>query len=381
MTYRPPVAFEFSPAAAQYQRLTMPPGALDAIFQPVLRLLAQQVVPNHFPAPQKPQFNISGASLLFAGDHGVAHCHPVSAFPCEVTSQMVGNFLNRGAAMSVLSRLRGMPLHVCDVGVCTPYALPNPNSLLAPDVSFHNENKILNSQHHEYKHGARDLSVTDALEPQMYEHAFDAGRKVFEKAAAQCNPDFIILGEMGIGNTTPAAAIVAQCLGLSASECVGHGTGITQSQHAVKCSVLETALARHQKQHSKTQANDPHVVLRSLGGFELAAIAGAASAAAHAGVHILLDGVIATAAILPLVLHDKSLQKWLISAHCGSEPAHILALKKMELNPLLNLQLRLGEGSGAALAAGLFYDALTLLNNMSTFESAHLSTQNSIHIT
>ena len=178
---------------------------------------------------------------------------------------------------------------------------------------------------------------------------------------------------MGIGNTTPAAALIAWCLSAPVENCVGPGTGINQNQHAIKCKVIEAALARHKQTNKGVHSTDPHKTIQSLGGFELAAMAGAALAAANSGVHILLDGVIATASLLPFALDIPTFKSWIVSAHCGSEPAHLLALQKMELEPLLRLQLRLGEGTGAALAAGLMCDALKLLNEMATFDSAQIS--------
>ena len=362
MAIRNPKPFESSSAFAHYQQLTMPPGALERAFIPVLRALAQR---TNAQAP----WSLNFCSALFAGDHGVAAAHPVSAFPQQVTGQMVANFAHGGAAMSVLSRRRHAPLYVVDVGVAYPYELPA-NHKMPSGITFWNKNLCQGAIAGEsYPTGARDLSATTALSEEAFVRAFAIGREVVTDAMKTSRPDFLMLGEMGIGNTTPATAIVCQCLDISPAQFVGAGTGINSSQKATKVEIITKALERHRKEFG-AQANKPEIVLRSLGGFELAAIAGAATAAAENGIHILMDGTIATAALLPFALASSEFKAWLTAGHAGAEPAHRAALEALGLKALLTLDLRLGEGSGAALAAGILQDALALLNEMATFASA-----------
>jgi nicotinate-nucleotide--dimethylbenzimidazole phosphoribosyltransferase len=356
---------ESSSAFQRYNRLTMPPGALERAFQPVLRILAQKPSSNY-------PYSLRFATAVFAGDHGVAKNHGVSAFPTEVTGQMVINFMMGGAAMSVLSRNRGAHLYVVDVGVANSYEKP-PQQNHAKGTTFLNKNIAcgkLGKEH--YPIGARDITMECALSEDAFQLALQVGREVVEKSIQECNPDIIMLGEMGIGNTTPSTAIICQTLGISPSTITGPGTGINSEQKAQKTLVIQKALQRHTSEFG-TESQNPYNIIRSLGGFELAAIAGAAECAAQHERHILMDGTIATASMLPFALKYPEFKSWIIAAHMGSEPAHQAAIAALQLQPLLNLDLRLGEGSGAALAAGIMSDSLTLLNEMATFEAAGVS--------
>ena len=372
MNYSNSKDFKNSPAFQIYNQLTMPPGAMQKIFEPVLKILAQT---NQRTRP----FKITPASLLFAGDHGVAKFKNVSAFPQEVTAQMLLNFAFGGAAMNVLSSLRNSEIAVCDVGVATPYEfdwnaheVKNKTLASGKKIHFFNKNvpKALNTK--EYSFGCKDISEEFALSPEAYEKSFQAGKDVFESMHLKTSCNVVILGEMGIGNTTPAAAIISQCLNIDAHKNTGIGTGIDNEKRKLKGTVIAQAVSRH-NEFFKGKNNSAHDVVRSLGGFEFAAMAGAAQAAAAKGVHIILDGVIATAAVLPLALADFNFKSWLIGGHLSAEPAHMAALQALEIEPILNLNLRLGEGSGAALALGIMQDALAMLNNMATFKSAGVS--------
>jgi len=342
----------------------MPPGALERAFNPVLRILAQK--PQHTAKP----FSIKYAAAVFAGDHSVAKLHGVSAFPPEVTGQMVLNFVFGGAAMSALCRRRSAPLYVVDVGVAYHYDKP---ATTAKNITFLERNiaiGLLGSE--KYPSGASDITTTAALSPEAYRLALQVGRETVEKLIHDSNPDVIILGDMGIGNTTPSTAIICQTLGLSPEMLTGPGTGINAEQKSRKTTVISKAINRHNTEFTSAAAN-PEVIVRSLGGFELVAIAGAALAAAEYQKHILLDGIISTAAILPFALSSKEFRSWIICGHIGSEPSHQAAVNAIGEKALLNLDLRLGEGSGAALAAGIIDDALAMLNEMATFESAGVS--------
>lgn len=392
MPFLLPSPVEISEVYQRYLQLTMPPGALEGVFAPVLKVLAHKETTQR--KQSAPPFALRFMSLVFAADHGVAAHHPVSAFPQTVTAQMLLNFVAGGAAMSVLAKQRNAPMAVCDVGVAHPYNKPIASTFAAgkaQQIAYFDRN-LAQTQSTEqasdlfpYRGGSRDLSVMDALEPHVFQAAFAAGSSVFAAMHAKHNADVVILGDMGIGNTTAAAAIIAHCTGASVGACTGHGTGISEGQRRHKEALINLALERHRRTHGHFQAaalgaaqgkrHEPEVVLASLGGFELAALAGAACAAAQAGVFILLDGVITTAALLPYALSEKSFVPWLIAAHAGSEPAHGLALQAIGLSPLLSLGFRLGEGSGAGFAAGLLADAVALLNQMATFESAGVSVQ------
>jgi nicotinate-nucleotide--dimethylbenzimidazole phosphoribosyltransferase len=344
----------------RYQQLTMPPDALAQVLRPVLQLLAQRKSESDV-AP------LRISALIFAGDHGVVQNHPVSAFPQAVTAQMLINFLTGGAAMSVLCAARSAPLYVCDVGVATAY--PSEGLQTKKHVTFFDRN-LVRSAAGEYPHGAKDLSLEPALTSDMFTAAFAVGKEIFNQVYAKDQPDAVILGEMGIGNTTSAAALISYLLDMPPSVVVGAGTGISNEQKVTKVRVVEKAIERYRNSDS---CFSPESTLANLGGFELAAMAGAACEAVSKGVHILLDGVIVTAALLPFALAQKEFSEWFISCHQSAEPAHQHALAEMGLTPLLSLSLRLGEGSGAALAAGMLQDGFKLLSEMATFQQAGVS--------
>lgn len=359
MEIRRPNTWNSGEAFQRYSQLTMPPGALDGVFVPLLRLLAQREKPF--------SERLKGVALVFAGDHQVVVDEGVSAFPQVVTAQMVCNFVAGGAAMSVLCRQRGASLHVVDVGVATPYDAPN---FCPPGISFHNRNL---ARHRDgYGQGARNLARTAAMDEATFELAFGTGFELAQSVIAAEKPDYLIVGEMGIGNTTPATAVTCAVVGSTPAELVGGGTGISSSGKSRKAEVVQRALERHAREFGEQGAR-PATIMRSLGGFELAAMAGAALAAAENRVHILVDGVIATAAILPWAAQMELFREWLIAGHRSAEPSHHAALAKLGLSPMLDLGMRLGEGSGAAMAAGLLHDAHRLLNEMATFESAEVS--------
>lgn len=356
----------------RYLELTMPPGALEALFQPVLKILAQRTQPHQEP--------LKLAGLLFAGDHAVARRHGVSAFPAEVTPQMVANIVRGGAAVSQLAQRRAAPLWVCDVGIAQGF-----DSLLAipsnENVHFERANLHGVFPSDGFGEGARDITTQAALSLHAHQHCWDVGARLAEEAIRASGCDVVFLGEMGIGNTTPASAISAYLLGMTADACTGRGTGVSDAVWQSKKRVVEMALERVRKDGtvSRVQSlNDAHVLLQELGGAELSALAGAAWRAAEMGRMVLLDGVIVTAAVAPFAIAEKSFSAWLLASHESAEPVHKSLLHALGLNPLLKLGLRLGEGSGAALAAGLLQDADALLRGMATFSSAGVSSGDSL---
>jgi nicotinate-nucleotide--dimethylbenzimidazole phosphoribosyltransferase len=293
------------------------------------------------------------AVLLFAADHPVVR-HGVAAYPASVTAGMVANFAAGGAAASVAAvGVHGLPLEVHDVGVDTPYDLPpaGPNGA-----------RVV--RHACAERAAGDLREQDAMDPDLFAAALEAGRSAV--LALDPTPRVLILGEMGIGNTTPASAVAAALLGRPAADLAGPGTGLDSDGVAAKAAVIDDALRRI------AGTAEPLEILRRVGGRELAAIAGAALAARGIGALVLVDGFIVTAAILAAVRSEPELREHLLFAHRSGEPGHALLLEELDASPLLDLGLRLGEGSGALAAFGLVDLACRLHGEMATFADAGL---------
>ncbi|HVA47087.1 MAG TPA: nicotinate-nucleotide--dimethylbenzimidazole phosphoribosyltransferase [Pirellulales bacterium] len=278
--------------------------------------------------------------FLFAADHGVA-AEGVSAYPATVTAQMVANFLSGGAAINVLARQAGASLVVADIGVATD--IPSHPQLIA----------------HKIGRGTGNMVREPAMTREQAERSIDAGRTVFRPC------QLAGMGEMGIGNSTSAAAIVAAATGRPPAEVVGRGTGIDDATLARKIAAVGKALALHQP-----DGGDGISLLTSVGGFEIGALAGAMLAAAAARVPIVLDGFISTAAALVAVRLCPAVKGYLIAAHRSAEKGHTIALTELGLRPLLDLEMRLGEGTGAALAFHLIEAACRTMHEMATFTSA-----------
>ncbi|HQU44766.1 MAG TPA: nicotinate-nucleotide--dimethylbenzimidazole phosphoribosyltransferase, partial [Pirellulales bacterium] len=281
--------------------------------------------------------------FLFAADHGVA-AEGVSAYPADVTAQMVANFLSGGAAINVLARQAGASLVVVDVGVAAEISA-HPQ-LVASKIAL----------------GTGNMVLEPAMTREQAERSIDAGRAAFRPC------QLAGMGEMGIGNSTSAAAIVAAATGRPPSEVVGRGTGIDDATLARKIAAVEKALALHQP-----DGGDGISLLTSVGGFEIGALAGAMLAATAARVPIVLDGFIATAAALVAVRLCPAVKGCLIAAHRSAEQGHAVALAELRLRPLLDLEMRLGEGTGAALAFHLIEAACRTMQEMATFASAGIS--------
>lgn len=362
-----PRALEQAELFTRYSQLTLPTGALDALLKPALKILAQRKSTETTP--------LRIGFLLFAGDHAVAHEHATSAYPPEVTPQMVANILRGGAAISQLARRRGAPLRVCDVGVAAGFDTVM-SVAPAQNITFVSDNVHKRFPTEGYERGARDLTRSSALSERAHLHCWNVGVRCVDELLATHNCDVIALGEMGIGNTTPATALASVLLGESPERCTGRGTGLNDQGLERKVAVVRAAAERVRPLFSGVEAKTlpwAHSLLQELGGSELSALAGAAWRAAEGGVMVLLDGVIVTAAIAPFALAENSLRSWLIASHRSAEHVHDRLLGALGLEPLLDLGLRLGEGSGAAFAAGLLQDADELLRQMATFESAGVS--------
>lgn len=326
-------------ARDRQQRLTKPAGSLGVLETLAITLAALQ-------ATERPRA-AKAPIILFAGDHGVT-AQNVSAYPAAVTVEMLKNFASGGAAVSVLARELGVPLTVVDAG-----------TLAAAPMAG-----IVSDKPH---CGTRDFTIEAAMTATERDFALAAGRRAVEAAG---EADLVLFGEMGIGNTTSAAAIAAALLAKAPSEIAGAGTGLDGAGIAHKVRVIETGLARHALTQS---APSPLAVLASVGGFEIAALAGAIIAAAQAGRPVLVDGFIVTVAALTATRINPSCRPWLIFSHTSAEQGHALVLAGLDARPILDLNLRLGEGSGAATALAVLRLACALHNGMATFEEAAVS--------
>jgi nicotinate-nucleotide--dimethylbenzimidazole phosphoribosyltransferase len=317
-------------------RLTKPPGSLGRLEGLVVQLAG--ITGSASPRIEHP------AVVVFAADHGVT-AQGVSAYPSDVTAQMVANFLAGGAAINVLARAAGAKLVVIDVGVAGPEL--EVSSRIRP--------------------GTRDMTVEPAMTRDEVLAAMAVGGDTARTLVAD-GCDAIALGEMGIGNTTAASALVASLTGRSPTEVTGRGTGLDDEAVRHKVAVIETALRLHQP-----RPDDPLGALAAVGGLEIAALVGAMHAAAEANVPVVLDGFITGAAALVAVAIAPNLGPRLIASHRSAEPGHRVVLEQIGLEPLLDLDLRLGEGSGAALALPLIRGATRILAEMATFDSAGIS--------
>ena len=329
-------------AAAQARQgvLTKPPGALGELEQLAITLAALQR--RELPALQRVQISV------FAADHGIA-AENVSAFPQAVTGEMVRNFATGGAAISVLARALGARLEVVHLGtVNDPGPLPGVRRdwIAASSTSF--------------LHAA-------AMEPAQLAQALAAGRASIA-AAVENQVELFIGGEMGIANTTAATALACALIDASPQELAGAGTGLDAAGIRHKADIVTQAVAFH-----RAYAVDPLESLRRLGGFEIAALAGAYIAAAQAGLAVLVDGFISSVAALAAVRINPGCRAWLLFAHQSAERGHARVLEALQAAPLLSLGLRLGEGSGAATALPLLRLACALHAGMATFEQAGVS--------
>ncbi len=286
--------------------------------------------------------------LVAAGDHGVVD-EGVAAYPREVTRQMVENFIAGGAAINCFARLAGARVVVADFGV---------------DADFRGRPEVRNAK---IRRGTSNLARGPAMSRDECRAALDAGARLVD-GERESGLDLLALGEMGIGNTTPASALTAAFTGRAAEEVVGRGAGLDDEGVARKRAVVERALALH-----RPDPLDPVGALAALGGFEIAGLAGAALRAAQARVPVLVDGFISTAAALAACRIAPGLEKFLVAAHRSSERGHRAALEALGLDPLLQLDMRLGEGTGAALAMPLLEAVVRVLWEMATFDDGRVS--------
>lgn len=321
-------------------QLTKPAGSLGRIEELAVELAGLQAtdLPSAARAP----------IIIFAGDHGIT-AQGVSAFPSAVTVEMVRNFARGGAAIAVLARELDCPLAIVDAGTLAPASICDGVVVDKPRL------------------GTRDFSLARAMTGDEAQFALAAGSRAVARAPG-C--DVLLLGEMGIGNTSAATAIVAALTGTSAVKVAGRGTGIDDAGLAHKAGVIAMALERHGLDKGPADALD---TLEAVGGLEIAALAGAIVAAAQRGMPVLVDGFIVSAAALVAVRLNASCRAWLMFSHRSAEQGHRIVLDALAARPILDLELRLGEGSGAALALPMLRLACVLHNGMATFTEAAVS--------
>lgn len=326
--------------AEQHQlRLTKPPGSLgrlEAVGTQLAGIAA--AVPPPLPRP--------AAVAVFAGDHGV-HAQGVSPWPQEVTAQMVGNFLAGGAAISVLARQARADVVVVDVGVAS--ALPEVPDLLA----------------HKVRAATADLSLGPAMTVDEARQALDVGAEVAARLVRQ-GARCLVTGDMGIANTTPAAALIVALMDRPAAGVTGRGTGIDDDRLRRKTALVAAAADRARARHGA----DALAILAEVGGLEHAALAGFVAAAAALQVPVVIDGVISASALLVASRLVPGLEHGVIAGHRSVEPGASAVLGELGLRPMIDLDLRLGEGTGAALALPLVEAAARVLAEMATFDEA-----------
>lgn len=300
------------------------------------------------PRIERPQIRV------FAADHGLAK-HGTSAFPSEVTAQMVLNFINGGAAINVLARQHNIELKVVDAGVATDFI----------QLGIEQHTSLLN---HKIRFGSRDALNEAAMSESECIQALNSGMQI----AKQLEGNLLICGEMGIGNTSAASLLLAKLSGIPIADCIGRGTGLDDSGFARKLQILNQVLQRHEK------VEEPIEVLAAVGGLEIAMMAGAYIQAAHDRRILLIDGFIASSALLIAEKLAPGVTQFAIFAHHSEEPGHKHLLQTLAAEPLLDFGMRLGEGSGAALAYPLLQSACAIINEMASFDEAAVSKSNGL---
>lgn len=328
-------------AARRWDRLTKPLGSLGRLEELGIRLadIQGKEIPT---LSRKVIFTV-------AADHGIT-AEGVSAYPQEVTAQMVLNFLRGGAAINVLARHAGAEVVVVDAGVASDF--PAQKGLVVCKV----------------RPGTANFLREKAMSRSEAEATLEAGRRLFNEVHA-CRPmDLVGLGEMGIGNTTASAALASLFTGLGPERVTGRGTGLAQGQLGKKVNVIRQALELH-----RPDPQDPIDSLSCVGGLEIAFLTGVTLAAAQARVPVVLDGFITTVAARAAFGLDPKVRDVLIPSHLSVEPGHRVLLGQMGLEPLFDLRMRLGEGTGAALAFTLLEASVKLLTEMATFDEAGVS--------
>lgn len=325
---------------------TKPLGALGLLEEIALQVgLIQETTAPYIARP---------TIMVFAADHGIAATGLVNPYPQSVTAQMVLNFLNGGAAINVFTQMHQLQLTVIDAGVNADLShLTQPNFI-----------------HAKQGMGTANYLLSEAMTYNSVLSSIEKGKHLVNEVA-KAGSNCIGFGEMGIGNTSSAALIMHAITGIPIHACVGRGTGANDEQLTIKINTLEKVAAFHQLH---TLGNEPLKLLCGVGGFEIAMMVGAYLAAAEEKMVIVVDGFIATAALLIAVQIESTVMNNCIFAHSSNEQGHAKMLQHLKATPLLNIGLRLGEGTGAALAIPLIESAVAFLNQMASFEQAGVST-------
>jgi nicotinate-nucleotide--dimethylbenzimidazole phosphoribosyltransferase len=287
---------------------------------------------------------------IFAGDHGIAKEGLVNPYPQEVTFQMVMNFISGGAAINVLAKQNNIALKIIDAGV--NYNFGNIEGLIDSKIEF----------------GTSNYLQTKAMTTQQCEEALEKGAQIVEEIyMGGCN--VIGFGEMGIGNSSSAALLMSFLCSISIENCVGLGTGVNEEQLQLKIKTLQQVIEKH----SSINQNDPVEILSTFGGFEIVQMCGGMLKAAQLGMLILVDGFISSAAILAAYKMNAKVLDYALFTHHSNEQGHTKMLAHMNVSPIINLDMRLGEGSGIAVAFPIIQAACTFLNDMACFETAEVS--------
>ncbi len=287
--------------------------------------------------------------IVFAGDHGIVNSKPISSYPQVVTQQMVLNFLSGSAAINVFCDQHNINLKVVDAGVNGE--LPDNSKLLKHKINL----------------GTQDYSATKAMSSDEYQLALTAGKKIIRKIYSS-GTNIVGLGEMGIGNTSSASLLMSYFTKTSIEECVGKGTGLDNSGVSNKIRILNDVYNLH---HNTIETAKDALI--SYGGFEIVMMCGAMLEAATLQMTILIDGFIVTAALLAAHALDNKIIEYCIFSHTSGEQGHEKMLSFLGVKPILNLGMRLGEGSGVAVAFPIIVSAIEFLNKMATFKSANVS--------
>ncbi|HHV79593.1 MAG TPA: nicotinate-nucleotide--dimethylbenzimidazole phosphoribosyltransferase [Firmicutes bacterium] len=329
-------------AAARQDSLTKPQGSLGVLEEIAIKLagISGEVFPN---LDDK-------CVIVIAADHGVTR-HGVSAYPSEVTAQMVANFMRGGAAINVLARYAGARVHVVDVGVASPIPPISGTSFTSVRV----------------RPGTADISEGPAMSRDEAEAALAAGITVAQREISS-GAKVLATGDMGIGNTTASAAVFCALTGIPPIEVVGPGTGLEAEKIAHKIAIVEKALTVN-----RPDCRDPVDVLSRVGGLEIAGIAGVILGAAAARTPVVIDGFISGAGAVAAYRLNPKVRNFMFASHLSEEKGHRLMLQAMGLKPMLHMNMRLGEGTGACLAFLLLEAACRIQREMATFEEASIS--------
>lgn len=336
----PPDTAAAAAARARQDTLTKPAAALGRLEDLSVWVASCQ---GHCPPKQFERARV----VVFAGDHGVARSG-VSAYPPEVTGQMVANIAAGGAAINALADIAGATVRVADLAVDADSSSPQIGA-------------------HKVRRGSGNIAVEDALTHQETLDAIDAGRQIADEEV-DAGADLLIAGDMGIGNTTPATVLTAALTGIEPVAAVGYGTGIDDAGWARKTAAVRDAMFR-----AEPVLSDPVALLQRCGGADLAGLAGFCAQVAIRRTPLLLDGMAVTAAALIAERLAPGARLWWQAGHLSTEPAHALALAQLGLDPIIDLRMRLGEGTGAAVALPVLRAAVAALTSMASFTEAGVS--------